>query len=79
MLSQKNIDKLLSGRFITTVLFASTYCLAVLTIVIAACLMIFNKQEGGKDLLIFIVGNFTGTVIGSIVAYHFKKEEKNNV
>lgn len=67
-----------SIRSITTFQIVSTYCLIMLSITIASIiLMCQGKFDGAKDIIVFIVGNFTGTALGSIVAYHFKKHDTN--
>jgi uncharacterized membrane protein YfcA len=71
-----------SIRSITTFQIVTTYCLIMLATTIASLMLCTNKETAmvtiGKELLFFIVGSFTGTAVGAIIAYHFKKEETQN-
>ena len=67
-----------SIRAISTFQIVSTYCLMMTGITIGSILLLFNKDTAiaGKEMLVFVVGSITGTAMGAVVAYHFKKEDK---
>jgi len=72
---EKIIEKFLSGRFISTVALIITYCLVML--IGAACCVILainDKFDLAEKLFIYIVGTLTGSAVGAVVAYHFKKQ-----
>ncbi len=72
----KILEKLLSGRFISTVAIVLTYCFIMGYTSCKAMSMLLAGKDAGKEILIFVIGNFTGTAMGAVVAYHFKKEDK---
>ena len=68
------LDKLLSGRFIATLLLTFTYCLLILMVTNTANKMMLQEKDIGKDIVVFIIGNFTGTAMGAVIAYFFKSD-----
>lgn len=68
-------EKLLSGRFISTVALVITYCSIMLIVSNGSMRLLVDGKDSGKELLIFVIGNFTGTAMGAVIAYHFKKTE----
>jgi len=38
--------------------------------------LLYQGKDIGKDILMFMMGQFAGTVIGAIIAYHFKKPDE---
>lgn len=67
-----------SIKGITTFLLIATYCGLMFRISHTCCqLLIEGKGDMGKELLVFIIGNFTGTAIGAVMAYFFKQPEPN--
>lgn len=70
------LEKLLSGRFISTIAIVFTYCIIMLIVSGGSMKLLIEGKDIGKELLIFVIGNFTGTAMGAVVAYHFKKTEE---
>lgn len=71
----KLLEKLLSGRFISTIAIVLTYCAIMFLTSKKSLDLLIQGKDIGKELLIFVIGNFTGTAMGAVVAYHFKKQE----
>lgn len=70
------IEKLTSGRFISTIAIVFTYCAIMFVTSQKSLILLLQGKDIGKELLIFVIGNFTGTAMGAVVAYHFKKTEE---
>lgn len=68
------MTKLSSGRYASTVMIVGTYCITNLLVVWTCKQLLYQGDELGKDILLFMIGNFTGTVVGAVVAYHFKRK-----
>jgi hypothetical protein len=66
-----------SVRSLTTLLIVGTYCLVTFMIVDNSLKLLIQGKDIGRDLLLFIIGNFTGAVLGAVIAYHFKKQNEN--
>lgn len=71
----KILEKILSGRFISTIAIVLTYCGIMFMTSMKSLDLLIQGKDIGKELLIFVIGNFTGTAMGAVVAYHFKKQE----
>ena len=69
-----------SIRSISTFEIVTTYCLMMIGITAGSLWLLFGKETAiiGKEMLIFVVGSITGTAMGAVVAYHFKKEAQQN-
>lgn len=72
----KILEKILSGRFISTIAIVLTYCAIMFMTSKKSLDLLIQGKDIGKELLIFVIGNFTGTAMGAVVAYHFKKQEQ---
>jgi len=69
-------NKLFSGRFWATLLLVSTYCVINLMIVHTANKLLISGQPLGKDIIVFVIGEFTGTAIGAVIAYFFRTDRQ---
>ena len=63
-----------SVRSLTTLFIVGTYCLITFMIVDSSLKLLVQGKDIGRDLLLFMIGNFTGAVLGAVIAYHFKKQ-----
>ena len=66
-----------SVRSLTTLFIVGTYCWITVKIVNESLKLLAQGKDIGRDILLFIIGNFTGAVLGAVIAYHFKKEAQN--
>jgi len=69
-------NKLFSGRLWATLLLVSTYCIINLMIVHTANKLLMAGQPLGKDIVVFVIGEFTGTAIGAVIAYFFRTDRQ---
>ncbi len=70
------VDKLLSARFLSTVLVIGTLCI-LLIIVVSKCFLMPEAFDKLKDLVMLLAGAFVATV-SSIVAMYFGRADREN-
>jgi len=71
------INKLLSARFLTTVLVITTLCV-ITTVIIFKCFLMPEAYDKLKDIIMVIVGGFIATVTSITTAY-FNRSDRSDV
>ena len=72
-------DTVGGGRFLATLMLVATYCIIALGISFTGCWLMHRGNVTGKDLVVFMIGNFTGTAMGAVIAYFFKGNGQQEV